>query len=159
MKKNLSFVALSLLFFACQKNDKLTLKPLNLASNGVPTTILAPDSAEIKVVDLMLQKDVTVQKGEHYYVQIFMSDATSDVKKLKAEQLEQVKSMPYFSKIIKEEDSGFTYENKVDSTNLSYGFCHVRVQGGKEFIFQTGLIGNFSQADAETMYQAVQPKK
>ena len=127
---------------------------------GVPISIMAPDSAEVRVSDLVVQKDVTIQRGEHFYVQIFMSDATAaNAKALKAEQLEQVKTMPYFSKIIREDDGGFLYENKIDSTNLSYGFRHVRMQGDKEFIFQTGLIGNFSKEDAEAMYQAVQPKK
>ncbi len=161
--KNTTFIALLLVgaaLLSCGKDAKNKLKSLDLMPQGVPISIMAPDSAEVKVSDLVVQKDVTIQKGEHFYVQIFMSDATAaNAKALKAEQLEQVKTMPYFSKIIREDDGGFLYENKIDSTNLSYGFRHVRMQGDKEFIFQTGLIGNFSKEDAEAMYQAVQPKK
>ncbi len=151
-----------LLFFftACQNgNQKETLVPLDLLKYGIPITVMAPDSAEVKMMDMGLLKDVTIKKGDNFYVQIYASQAaTTDPAKVLAQQLIEVKENRYFSKIIKEEPMGFLYETAIDSSLINYGFRHVRIQGDQEFIFQTGLIGTFSLEDVENMYTAVQAK-
>lgn len=155
MKYTLSFLCL-LVCLSCGQ-DKSDLKPLNLLKYGLPVTIQAPDSAKVKTSDMGIIKDVVVTDGEQYSVQIFSSTAiTIDVKQLKKEQLADVKRNPYFSKLIREEDAGFIYENNVDSTLINYGFRHIKVMGDKEIVFQTGLIGSFSLEDVERMYAAVQ---
>ncbi|MEM9824218.1 MAG: hypothetical protein AAF985_24245 [Bacteroidota bacterium] len=158
--KNLPLLAFGtlLLLFACQQSPTKSWQPLDLLKYGVPITIMAPDSAKVKTMDLLVQKDVTIKKGEDYYVQIFSSDATtSDHKKILAELKADVKNNPYFSKFLLEEDKGFIYETVIDSTHYNYGFRHIRIQGDREYIFQTGLIGNFDQEQVEAMYDAVQP--
>lgn len=148
------------LLSACQNgNQKESLVPLDLMRHGVPITIMAPDSADVKMMDMGLLKDVTIKKGDDFYIQIFASQAsTTDATRVAAQQLNEVKEGRYFSKIIKEEPTGFLYETAIDSSLINYGFRHVRIQGDQEFIFQTGLIGTFSLEDVERMYKAVQSK-
>jgi len=160
--KNL-FIALGVLFMlgGCQSESASSLKPLSLLPHGIPITILAPDSAKIRTMDLLVQKDITVRGEDGYDLQIFASDATStDVSKIASELKGEVKNNPYFSKIIDESDpNGFIYETKLDSTTISYGFQLVRVMGDREYIFQNALVGTFSQDEINTMYQAVKDKK
>ncbi len=146
------------LFPACQQDPAAQLKPLNLLEYGLPVTILAPDSAEVKQNDLGFIKDVTVRKGEDFSLQIFASESTTnDLSRIKADQLSEVKANPYFAEIVREEEDGFIYKLMVDSLP-NYGFRHFRIQGDLELIFQTGLLGTFSLEEVELMYQAVQPQ-
>lgn len=159
MKYRIFIAAVLLTFMACQQDNREALKPLNLLDYGVPLTIMAPDSAEINTMDMIVTKDITVKKGEDYFVQIYASDATTtDIAKIKADQLSDVKSNRYFSRIVQEDESGFIYETAVDSSLVNYGFRYILLKGDKEYIFQTGLIGDFSQEDVEVMYKAVKGK-
>lgn len=160
MKKSLLFVLAVFLMWACQQNStEQDWAEKDLLQYGIPITIMAPDSAEVNSSDLGgLIQDVTIKKGDDYYIQIYASGAeTTDIAKIKSNQLSEVKSNRYFSKIMKEDTDGFIYETKIDSSAINYGFRHVRVQGDKEFIFQTGLVGNFSLEEVEKMYEAVRP--
>jgi len=160
MKRNSFFYLCCLLIAAaCQTETEPALKPLDLLQYDIPITIMAPDSAIVKTMDLGVMKDVSVKKGDDYYIQIYASEAsTNDLARVKADQLAEVKKNPYFSKIIEEEETGFIYEMVYDSLNTYYGFRHIRLQGDKEFIFQTGLVGMFSLEDAKQMFEAVKPQ-
>ena len=158
MKKILFFSLIALFFAACQSEPGSGLKETDLLPYGIPVTIMAPDSAEIKADDLGggLIKDVTIRGADNYYVQVFATQAeTSDMARVKAEQLADVKSIRYFEKVISEEEDGFIYQTAIDSSNISYGFRYIVLQGDLEIIFQTGLLGTFSQEDVEKMYGAV----
>lgn len=158
MKKSLLFVVAVIFIWACQKNGVSgEWAKKDLLEYGIPMSILAPDSVEVNSSDLGgLIQDVTIKKGDDYYIQIYASDAeTTDIAKVKANQLADVKANRYFSKIVKEDMDGFVYETAIDSTNLNYGFRYVKVQGDKEFVFQTGLVGTFTQEQVERMYEAV----
>jgi len=160
--KNLCIV-FSVLFLlgACQSDPTSNLEPLSLLPHGIPITIMAPDSAKVRTMNLLVQKDITVRGEDGYDLQIFASDATStDLTKIASELKGEVKNNPYFTKIVDESDSnGFIYETKLDSTSTSYGFQLVRVMGDREYIFQNALVGTFSEAEIRTMYQAVKEKK
>lgn len=159
--KNFSLlVGILFIFAACSSEEKIELKPLDLLAQGIPVTIMAPDSADVKKSDFgPVMKDITIRKGKDYFVQIYASQAsTTDISKLKAQKLAEVKSKKYFSKIIKDESAGFIYETKVDSNYIDYGFRYVQVQGSNEYVFQTGLIGPFTLEAVEKMYEAVQQK-
>lgn len=161
MRKIVLIAGCSLLFvLSCQKEKQDDWKPLDLLQYGIPITVLAPDSSLVKSDDLGgLIKDVTVKSGDDYSIQIYATDAiTTDIAKIKAAQLAEVKGNRYFSKIVEEEEAGFLYEMMLDSTNINYGFRHIRVQGDMEFIFQPGLIGTFSLEEAKRMYEAVKPQ-
>ena len=129
---------------------------LDLMSYEMPIVIQAPADAEIKKMDLIVQKDITVKSGEAYYVQIFESDMSSnDPNSIKEELLKDVQENPYFSELISEEANGFIYKTMIDSTQENYGFRYVRLQGNKEYTFQTGMIGLFSLDQVKSMYEAV----
>lgn len=155
-------MAAILFMTACAGEEKVNLKPLDLLKYGVPVTIMAPDSADVKTSDMIVQKDITIKgdADDNYYVQIYAADAsTNDVSQLKAEQLALVKDNRYFSKIVKEDAAGFIYENKIDSANIIHGFRFIKIQGNKEFIFQNVSTGMFDLANTEMMYEAVQYEK
>ncbi len=157
MKKTLYFSFLTLLLAACQPNEQSNLKETDLLSHGLAVTIMAPDSATIKADNLGgIYKDITVKGGDNYYVQILASEAeTSDLAKVKANQLAEVKGNRYFSKIVSEQEDGFIYQTAVDSNNINYGFRYILLQGDQEIVFQTGLIGTYSLEEVERMYEAV----
>ena len=74
----------------------------------------------------------------------FAADANTTNAKMIVEELKKdAENNPYFSKIVSEDDDGFIYETMIDST-FSYKFRQVRIQGDREYIFQTGLIGSFT---------------
>lgn len=150
--------SLLLLAFSCQQDADSGLKETDLLAYGVPVTIMAPDSADIRSIDMAggLIKDLVVKGKDNYNVQIIASTAeTSDIAKIKADQLANVKSNRYFSKIIEEETNGFLYQTAIDSSHINYGFRYILVQGDQEIVFQSGLAGNYSEEEARAMYEAV----
>lgn len=141
---------------ACSDREESKLEELDLMSYGVPIVIEAPPDAEVKTMDLTFQQDITVKAGNDFYVQIFASDATTtDPKVVKEELLKEVRQHPYFSELIMDEETGFIYKTAIDTTHTNYGFRYVRIQGDKEYTFQTGLIGRFNLEQVERMYDAV----
>ncbi len=135
-------------------------KELNLLQYGLPLTIMAPDSTEVTVAELGMSKDVAIKAGEDYSINVLASDAYStDVKQLKTDELEAIKTGRYFSKVVKEEDAGFIYETVVDSTEVSYGFVYMRVKGDREYKIQNGAFGKYTLEQVEDMYASVKPIK
>jgi hypothetical protein len=103
-----------------------------------------------------LMKDVTVKGEGNYDLQIMASSATtSDLARVKAEQLATVKTNRYFSRIVTEEEKGFLYEMALDSNNLNYNFRYIHLQGDQEIIFSAGMASTLSQEEAERIYEAV----
>ena len=129
---------------------------LDLMSYGLPIKIKAPVDAQVKMSDMVLMKDVTVIKDD-YDMQIFASEIiTLDVAKIKEEQLNTLKAKPTFSKIIEDGPNGFIFEKFRSDSTLNYDFRHIRIQGDQQYIFQTGMVGKFSEKAVRDMYQSVQ---
>lgn len=152
------FTGVALILTSCQSDTNSNMKEQDLLSYGIPVTIMAPDSINVKTNDMAggLIKDVVVDGGPGYNLQIIVSPAeTNDIAKIKADQIANVKINRYFSKIVEEEESGFIYETAIDSNHINYGFRYILIQGAEEFIFQSGLAGTFSQEEAKAMYEAV----
>ena len=147
-------ISLFLMLTAC-KDQQSNLVELDLLQYGAPIVIKAPAEAVVTMDDLGFWKDITVQKGEDFYLQIISTTAnTLNASKVKAQKLEEVKNEAFFSKIIEEEDYGFIYEKKIDDV-LDYDFRYVRIQGDMEYTFQTGLLGTFTEDQVRQMYAAV----
>lgn len=154
--KIIFFFTLILSIAACKSEPASDFKPLDLMSNGVPITIMAPDSAKVTTDDLIVMQEVSIRKGEDYFVQIRYSDAgTGDVAALKTEEIEDAKRDPFFTEIVREDPAGFIYKTQLDSTRSSYGFRYVKLQGDKEYRFRNGIIGAFSLEATEAMYEGV----
>ncbi len=161
MKNHYFLVAVILTgLFACQ-SETTQLKELNLLQYNIPITIMAPDSAKVVAGSLSFSQDVTIKSPEdNFDLQIFAYDATTtDLSAVKASHLAEVKSNAYFSEIVEEEDAGFIYSMNFDSTATNYGFRYLKIQGDKEYIFQTGLVGDFDLNDVQVMYKAVKNEK
>jgi len=143
------------LFASCKSDPLQDMKKTELMSYGFPIAVHVPEGAEIKKSDFGIMQDLTIQAGEDYYVQVFSSDAnTIDMKKVLEEKIVEAKSHPFFSKIISEESNGFIFEKKIDDI-INYDFRFIKIQGDKEFVFQTGLVGNYSEEDVKAMYASV----
>ncbi len=154
MRSILLFFAVIFLFSCAEPAAKLP--EMDLMSKGLPIKIKAPEDVVVEVSDYGLMKDVTVKNDKNFYLQIFSSDAMStDLKAIKDEKLNEVKSKESFTKIIEEDESGFIYEKMRSDSTLNYDFRHIRFQGDKQYIFQTGLVGKFSEDEVRMMYQAV----
>ncbi len=158
------YLLLAVLFtglFACQNTSTAKLKSLDLLQYGIPITIMAPDSAKVVAGSLSFSQDITIKSpDDNYDVQIFAYDATTtDISAVKASHIAEAKSNAYFSEIIEEEEAGFIYSTVFDSTATNYGFKYLKIQGDKEYIFQTGLVGTFGLEDVKMMYDAVKNEK
>ncbi|PSR10335.1 MAG: hypothetical protein DA408_11120 [Bacteroidetes bacterium] len=132
-------------------------QPLDLLPYGVPVSVLAPPEAAVKIgrLNSALLKDLTIEGGADYNIQLFYSPAvTNDIARLKNDLLQNVRANRYFRKIVSEEVAGFIYQSMIDST-ASYGFRFVKLQGDLELNFQTGMSHLFSLEDAQLMYEAV----
>lgn len=156
MKKALLITYLALALLPSCQRDSVHMQSLDLQSHGIPVTIMAPDSAIIQEKDYNFMRDITVKKGDQFFIQIFEFAAPKqDAAGEKLRQLTAVREDPFFREVIKEEDQGFIFSKMADSTTLDYDFRYVRILGDKELIFQTGLVGSFSLEDVKLMYNAV----
>jgi len=139
------------------KEKTTTLTSLSLLEYGLPIKINVPDGVQVAVDDLGVWKDVTVKDSLDFNLQILASQSTTfDKSKIVAEQLAEVKNGKYFSKIIEEYEDGFIFEKKIDEDNINYDFRFIKLNGDNEYIFQTGLLGTFSEEAVRKMYSAVQ---
>jgi len=151
----IKYLLLILLFVSCSA-DKSDLIEIDLLEYGIPIKVKAPSKAIVDVDDLGIIKDITISDSLKYNVQLFASTAsTLNTKKIKGDQLEIVKSAPFFSKVIRDDENGFVYEKKIDEENLRYDFRYIKIQGDKQYIFQTALSGGYTEAEVIIMYEAV----
>jgi len=157
MMHKFSFIFLTITFIiSCKSDPTQGLEKLDLMSKGVPLAIMAPAGAEVLTEDFGVMKDVTIRKGDDFYIQILASNAVStDKTSIIADQKADVQRAPFFSKFVQEDIDGFIYEKQIDSSNINYDFRYVKIQGDREYMFQTGLVGRFSLEQVEKMYEAV----
>jgi hypothetical protein len=147
---------LVLTFLPSCRKESMHMQRVDLQSHGIPLTILVPDSAVIQEKDYNFMRDITIKKGDQFFIQIFEFAAPKqDAAGEKLRQLTAVQEDPFFREVIKEEDQGFIFSKLADSTTVDYDFRYVRILGDKELIFQTGLVGSFSLEDVKLMYNAV----
>ena len=150
---------LFVLFCGASCGTEPTYQPLDLTAYDVPVTITAPDSATVVAGKLSGMIDDIIIKSEpdRYAVQILASRAnTNDMARLKADELEFVRDNRYFERIVSEEESGFIFENKIDSTS-AYGFRYIIYRGDREIVFQNTFDGVYNLEETQRMYDSVKP--
>ena len=162
--RNIAFTLIAfaaIVAYSCQGTPNETAHRVDLLEYGIPINIEVPvDSPAIKTEDWIIKQSVNITANEDYDLQIFYQDAkSSDLVSIKATELADVKSNRYFSSVVEENEAGFIYESKIDSTNVNYGFRHILLQGNKEYVFQQNLIGSFDLASVQQMYKAAQEVK
>ena len=159
MPRLLMLVSLLLTLLACGEEVGTTYRDLDLTAYNIPVTIQAPDSAQVVAGKLGGNiEDVTVRNtADRYAVQILASAArTSDMARLKADELEAVRDNRYFERIVTEEPAGFIFENKIDTTS-AYGFRYIVYQGDRVIVFQNSFDGVYTLPEVESMYNSVKP--
>ena len=153
------YVFFALLFvMSCKSDSKVNsnLVDLDLMKYGIPVKIKAPANPTIVNEDMGVIQDVTVKGEDNYFVQITGGTATTnDINTLKEGLMNDIKTTPYFSKIVEDFDNGFIFEKKITEERINYDFRYIKVQGNNEFIYQTGLIGSFTIDDVKMMVDAV----
>jgi hypothetical protein len=141
---------------SCNTDSASALKPLNLLSYGFPITIMAPDSAKVDKSLGGIIEELTIEGDGNYGLLVQSSMATIiDVAKIKEDELKLVKEGKYFSEILQEDPAGFLYKTVIDSTNISYEFLYVKVQGDKEYKFRTPYTGSFTEKEAKMIYESL----
>jgi hypothetical protein len=153
----LLLASVALMTQACgEEESKSQFVELDLLSHGMPIVIRAPADPVIESLSLLVQKDLTVKKGTDYALQIYESDAlVRNPAAIKARLLYEVQGNKYYQKIISDEDQGFIYQTAIDSSNINYGFRYFRLQGDKEYVFQSALGGRFTLEAIQDMYDSV----
>lgn len=155
------FALLVILIIGCKgegssASSASSMPQLDLLSHGVPLSIHAPEGAEVVFDDLGVMQDVTVKGDGNYSLQITGGIATTyDVPTVKTQLKEQVQSAGFFDEIIEEEENGFIYRKKISEDRINHDFRYVKIQGNQEYIFQTGLMGQYSLEDAKKIYNSV----
>lgn len=150
-------IVLIAVLFSCKGGTPaVDLSALDLMKHGMPIKIKAPADAVVVADDLGIMKDVTVKGDDNYYIQILSGLATTtDVSSIKAEQIAEVKNGPFFDEILLDEPNGFIFRKKISEDRINHDFRYIKIQGDMEYTFQTGLMGQFSEADAKAMYESV----
>ncbi|MFZ4425529.1 MAG: hypothetical protein ACOYOO_00090 [Saprospiraceae bacterium] len=150
--------ALTFLIAACTRHTPQTetWQPLDLLANGIPITILAPDSATVNVTRVGMVEDVTIGKpSERFGLQIYIQPVfTNDLPALKSNQVEEVKSTAEFQKILEEDENGFVFSLRSGASEY-YSFRYVHLQADKEYIFTTAFNEQFTLAEAKRILDAV----
>lgn len=150
--------AVTFLVASCTKQatQKESWQPLDLLGNGIPVTILAPDSATVSVTRVGMVEDVAISKpAERYGLQIYVQPVfTNDLPALKSNQVEEVKSTAEFQKILEEDENGFLFSLRSGDAEY-YSFRYIHLQADKEYIFTTAFNEQFTLGEAKRMMDAV----
>jgi len=161
LSKVVNIVFVAVLLLASCKSDSGTstsgLVDLDLMKYGMPIKVKAPAEAKVESSDMGIMKDVTIKGDKNFYLQVTSGVATtSKIPEIKAQQMNEIKSAMFFDAIVEEEENGFIYRKKITEDRMNHDFRYIRVQADQEYIFQTGLMGQYSLEDVKTMYAAVQ---
>jgi len=157
MNKYLILIIFGGLFFLQCKTDKSANYPSkDLLKHGFAISVKAPENAEIKSDDFGIMQELTIKSGDEYNVQILKSVTnTTNLKEALDGQMKLVKGDAYFSKIIEEYENGFIFEKKIDD-NINYDFRYIKLVGEDEYVYQTGMIGTYTEESVREMYKSVQ---
>ncbi len=155
MIKYIAFLVGAFLIVSC--GSKSAKYPsTDLLKHGFSISVNAPADAKIESDDLGVMKELTIKSGEDYNIQILKSNSnTNIVKDAVNGQMRMVKSDEYFTKVIEEYDNGFIFEKDIDG-NVNYDFRYIKLIGDQEYIYQTGMMGTYTEEAVRTMYESVQ---
>jgi len=164
MKKTIWIACIGAMMLAGCAGDSAigSWKEHNLLQYDLPIRIMGPDSVKVTSDNLLFQKDVTIESvlEDGYGIQIFSSEASSqDATKLKADELAATKQHKFFKELIQDDEQGFIYSTEIDSVNIYHQFKYIKVQGSKEYLFQSLSGRKYDLDEVKKMYKSVQPKQ
>lgn len=152
MQRLVLILFVGVLFVTCDSSNVKTAE-FDLIKYGISLTVNAPknavitqpsNSSEVWIVDSISNFELQVRKA---------LSLTNDITKVKEEELNLVKSTTGFSKIIKETDNGFIFEENFNETAYDFRYCVV--QGDNKYIFQKIFTSNPSLEEVEMMFEIV----
>lgn len=149
--KNGVILVFALLIFTSCKNGKLEEK--NLLEFGFPLTIDLPKGASIEEEEILLYKSLVIKKDPNFHMVIYQSDATESLQEVITDQKQLATENPYFSEFVVDEEGGFIYKTIIDSTYTNYNFRHAKIFGQKEYLFQAGLVNQYTEKEVKDMYK------
>ena len=145
----------------------MKLTELNLADKGIPVTLQAPEGAEIKDGMFMGEfggikmLDYEIVKDE-FVMEVSMDDAEESrtAEEIVNDAKETAKTEEGFVEFVKEEPNGFIYKVKTDDYT-DYKFHYVLMKDNRAIEFTEGLklFSEFTQQDAETLYNIAKNAK
>lgn len=138
-------------------------KTIKLIEYGIPVTLNAPEDAKVTNHSDNLMQDVLIE-GDHYYVQIYGTSATTpDCKNLAQEALTDYKTTSStFKEVVQQDDCGFIYSVQTErDTNTYYNFDYYSVKGNKTYRFTTtsGPLVDLDQQQVTFIYEAVKAQE
>lgn len=145
-----------ILLIGCKRDKTANYPSTDLLKHGFSISVKAPADAVIKSDDLGVMKELTIQSGDDYNIQILKSNSnTPDAKVASVNQKSMAKTDRYFTKVIEEYDNGFIFEKDIDG-NINYDFRYIKIIGDQEYIYQTGMMGTYTEEAVRSMYKSVQ---
>lgn len=140
---------------SCGGDKSKNYPSTDLLKHGFAISVKAPENSEIKSDDFGVMQELTIKSGDYYNVQILKSKTnTTDVSLAVRGQKNIIKTDQYFTKLIEEYDNGFIFEKDIDG-NINYDFRYVKIIGDQEYVYQTGMMGTFTEEAVRTMYESV----
>ena len=155
MTKCIAFLFSLMIIVSCGSST-VKYPSIDLLKHGFSISVKAPADAKIDSDDFGVMKELTIQSGDEYNIQILKSNSnTTVVADALNGQMKMVKTDMYFTKVIEEHDNGFIFEKDIDG-NINYDFRYIKLIGDQEYIYQTGMMGTYTEEAVRTMYESVQ---
>ncbi len=145
----------------------MKMTEIDLTEKGIPVKFQAPEGAEIKEGMFngefggVKMLDYEIVKDE-FSLEVTMDDSeeTRTLEEIVNDDKETAKSDEGFVEFVKEEPNGFIYKVKTDDYT-DYKFTYVLMKNNKAIEFSEGLklFSEFTQKDAETLYNIAKNAK
>ena len=153
---SIGLVLIGLSWIACSSDPSAKWQETDLMQYGLPVKIKAPANIEVNRSPFSGSEEFQLSGPKNYGMTVLMLDATTpNTREVKAELEDLVKKGKYFSDFVISEDDGFVYRIAIDSLHAVYGFRKVKIQGGKQIIFQNPYMSKLSEEQALRLYQSL----
>jgi len=154
--RNYFILSLGMLALMACTSAEPELPTLDLLQYGMPVSIKAPEDAEVKKASIAFRQELEITAEDNFRVVVAMDEAAvRDPQKIKEQRLTSAKEHRYFFRVVKDGPHGFIFENRIDSSNSTYGFTVVKVLGDKEYVFENARTGIYTLDQVKKMYDAV----
>ena len=149
-------ICILFLFVSCSGDPSSRWQETDLMQYGLPVKIQAPANIEVNRSPFSGSEEFQLTGPKDYGMTVLVLDATTpNATEVKSELEELVKRGKYFSDFIVSEDDGFVYRISIDSLHAVYGFRKVKIQGGKQIIFQNPYMSKLTEEQARRLYTSL----
>ena len=156
-KHNISSLILlaSLLLIGC-KADTDSWQETDLMSHGLPVKIDAPADLEVTKSLFSGSEEFKLSGASGYGMNVLVLEASLPSESVVKSELESIVARgKYFNKFIESEDNGFVYQITTDSVHSVFGFRKVKIQGGKQYVFQNPYMSRLTEDQAKKLYHSI----